>query len=117
MINIQQYKPHYKLTKEQLFDNNFKYIDGCYSYRFPVYKYKKETLLWALFIINLETKTCEVTVVNKTYNTYAAFHNRKYGSNDSVVESIDNKINAQIDLFIKNKIITKKRGKNNGISN
>ena len=111
-MNIQQYKLHSKLTKEQLLDNNFKYIDGCYSYRFPVYKYKKETMLWALFIINIEESTYNVTVVNKSYSTYAAFHNRTYGSNDSVVEAIDNRINTQINLFLKNKILTKKRYKN-----
>ena len=113
MINIQQYKPNSKLTREQLLDNNFKYIDGCYSYRFSVYKYKKETTLWGVFIINLETKTCDITVVNNSFTTYAAYHNRTYGTNNSVVEAIDKKIKAQINLFIKNEIViktNKKRG-------
>lgn len=117
MINISQYKPYYKLTREQLFENNFKYIDGCYSYRFPVYKYKKEVTLWGIFIINLDAKICDITVVNNSYKTYPAFHNRTYGSNNKVVEDIDNKVNTQINLLLKNKIITKKRGKVNGISN
>lgn len=113
MINIQQYKPNPKLTKEQLLENNFRYIDGCYSYRFPVCKYKKETTLWGIFIINIEAKSCDITVVNNSYNTYPAYHNRTYGSNNSVIESVDKKIKSQINLFLKNEVITKtnkKRG-------
>lgn len=117
-MSIQDYKPHSKLTKEQLIKNDFKYIDGCYSYRFPVYKYEKETTLWGIFIINLDAKSCDITVVNNSYNTYPAFHNRTYGSNNNeIIKAIDNKINIQINSFLKNKIITKRRGKTNGISN
>jgi hypothetical protein len=111
MINIQEYKPNPKLTREQLFENNFRYIDGCYSYRFPVCKYKKETTLWGVFIINLETKTCDITVVNNSFDTYPAYHNRTYGSNNNVIEAIDKKIKSQINLFIKHEIITKKNKK------
>ena len=42
MINIEQYKPHNEVTKEILRDNNFRYMDGYYSYRFPVLKHKKD---------------------------------------------------------------------------
>ena len=115
-MNIQDYKPHSKLTKKQLFENDFKYIDGCYSYRFPVYKYKKETILWGIFMINLDTKSCDITVVNNSYNTYSAFHNRTYGIN-KIIENVDDKIKIQINLLVKNKIIVKKRGKIDGISN
>lgn len=118
MINMYQYKPHINLTKEQLFENNFKYIDGCYSYRFPVCKYKKETTLWGVFIINLDTQTCDITVVNNSFVTYAAYHNRTYGANDSVIEVIDKKIKSQINTLLKNEVISKverkserKRGK------
>lgn len=112
MINIQDYKANSKLTREQLIENNFRYIDGCYSYRFPVAKYKKEVTLWGIFIINLDSKNCDITVVNSSFNTYPAFHNRIYGSaNSQLIMDIDDKIQAQLNQFLKNKIIFKRRNK------
>lgn len=96
-MNIQQYKPNSKLTREQLLENNFRYTDGCYLYRFPVYKYKKDIT------------SCDIAVVNSSFVTYAAYYNRTYGSNDSVVEAIDNRIEIQIKQFLKDKIIFKRR--------
>lgn len=105
MINIQEYKPNPKLTREQLFENNFRYIDGCYSYRFPVYKYKKETMLWGILYINLEARTCDITVINNFYCTYASYHNRLYGSNNKVIKAIDKRVKTQLALFLKNELL------------
>lgn len=110
-MNIQQYKPNSKLTREQLLENNFRYTDGCYLYRFPVYKYKKDITIWGIFIIDLETRSCDIAVVNSSFVTYAAYYNRTYGYNDSVVEAIDNRIEIQIKQFLKDKIIFKRRSK------
>ena len=107
MFNIQQYKPHSELTKDMLRDNNFKYVDGYYSYRFPVYKYKKEPVIWCNICMDLENKRLNLNVMDVNNNTYAAFYNRAYGGANKVVESIDKKIKAQLGVFVKNKILKK----------
>ena len=111
MIDINNYRPTKELTKEILKDNNFKYIDGCYLYRFPVYKYKKEPLLWALLYVDIENNNCAINVVDDRNNTYAAYHNRKYNCKNEVVEAIDRKIKAQINKFVKEEILKNKKEK------
>jgi hypothetical protein len=64
MINMHNYKPSKGLTKEILRENNFKYMDGYYTYRFSVYNYKKEPLLWAILYVDIENMCCYVNVVN-----------------------------------------------------
>lgn len=110
MINIQNYKPHSDVTKEMLKENNFKYIDGIYSYRFPVYKNKKEPIMWCNLYIDTENNLCNIQVSDQNNTTYAPFFNREYSANNQVVEQIDKKINAQLGVFVKSKIL-KKRGK------
>lgn len=110
MINIQNYKPHSDATKDMLKENNFKYVDGFYSYRFPVYKNKKEPMLWCILYVDTENNLCNIHVADQNNTTYAAFFNREYGGKNQVVEQIDKKINAQLGTFVKNKIL-KKRGK------
>lgn len=111
MINIQNYKPVKNITKDILKENNFRNIDGYYSYRFPVYSYKKEPLLWAIFYIDLENSTCSINVIDNNNNTYAAYYNTTYGQNNKVVEIIHKKIETQLNIFIKNKLIKKKKTK------
>ena len=103
-----EYKLISEVTIEQLKENNFKYVDGYYSYKFPVYKNKKETLLWGFLNINFEEKKCFINVVDSNNNTYPAYHNREYGEN-KIIELVDKKINEQINILIKNKIIKKKQ--------
>ena len=119
MINIQQYKPHPELMPKVLIDNNFKNIDGYYSYRFSVYKNKKEPIMWCVLYIDLEGKSCGIQVTDQNNNTYAPFFNRTYSTNNKVVESIDKKINSQLGTFVKKEILKKKskirrRKSNNG---
>lgn len=111
MIDIHKYKPHSKVTKDMLKDNNFKYIDGYYSYRFLVYKYKKEPILWCNLYVDIENNSCNFNVMDNGNDTYAPFFNRRYGVKNEVVESIDRKINAQLGMLVKNKIIKKKEAK------
>lgn len=108
-MNIKNYKPNSELTKELLRENNFRYIDGIYSYRFPVYKYKKEPILWCTLYLDVENNSCGLSVFDQSNNTYAPFFNRKYGGKNMVVESIDKIIENQINSFIKAGIL-KKRG-------
>ena len=110
MVDIHKYKPHSNVTKDILKDNNFKYIDGCYSYRFPVYKHKKDTIMWCNLYVDVDNNLCNINVYDNNNNTYPAFHNRTYGGKNKVVESIDRRINTQLGILVKNKIL-KKRGK------
>ena len=107
MINTQQYKSHSELTKEILEENNFKYVDGYYSYRFPVYKYKKEPIIWCNLYMDLESKRINLNVMDANNNTYAAFFNRVYGGENKVIESIDKKIKTQLGTLVKNNILKK----------
>lgn len=111
MINIEQYKPKSNITKEILRTNNFKYIDGYYSYRFPVYKYKKEPTLWCNIYINLESNCCSFNVTDTNFKTYPAFFNREYGGLNKVVETIERKIRTQLNNFIKSEILIKSKNK------
>ena len=108
MISIQQYKPHSDVTINMLKENNFKCIDGCYSCRFPVYKQNKEPMLWCILYIDIENDSCNIQVVDHNNNTYAPFFNRTYGGVNKVIESADNKINVQLEMFVKNKLLKKK---------
>ena len=108
-MNIKNYKPNSGLTKETLRENNFRYIDGIYSYRFSVYKYKKEPILWCTLYLDIENNSCGLNVFDQSANTYAPFFNRNYGGKNMVVESIDRTIEEQINTFIKAGIV-KKRG-------
>ena len=109
MVNIHKYKPHSNVTKEMLKDNNFKYIDGFYLYRFPVYKHKKLPIMWCNLYVDVENNLCVINVYDQNNFTYPAFYNRTYGGKNKVVESIDRRINSQLGILVKNKIL-KKRG-------
>lgn len=110
MINMQNYKPSKGLTKEILRENNFKYMDGYYTYRFSVYNYKKEPLLWAVLYLDLDNMRCSINVVNDKNNTYPAYHNRDGCKND-VVDAIDKKIKTQINKLVKEEILVQKKEK------
>lgn len=108
-MNIQNYKPNSELTKEILKENNFRYIDGIYSYRFPVYKYKNDPILWCILYVDIENNSCNINIFDQNNNIYAQYFDREYGNN-IVVEDIDKRINLQFGFLVKKKIL-KKRGK------
>ena len=108
-MNIQNYKPNSELTKEILEENNFRYIDGLYSYRFPVYKYKKEPTLWCTLFLDTENNSCGLNVSDQNNNTYAPFFNRTYSSGNKVIASVDRIIQITLSALVKDKIL-KKRG-------
>lgn len=113
MINIDKYKPHSDVTKEILRDNNFRYTDGYYTYRFPVLKHNKDVTLWCHIYINLEHNCCGFTVITSDFNTYPAFFSRGYGRNKAV-ELAEKKIEAQLETFVKDKILYRKKQKKEG---
>ena len=108
MINIQNYKPHADVTKEMLQKNNFKYIDGIYSYRFSVYKNQKEPMLWCILYVDVENNLCSIQVTDSNNSTYPPYFNREYSTNNKVVESIDKKVQGVIGTLVRKKIIKKK---------
>lgn len=111
MINIEQYKPHNEVTKEILRDNNFRYMDGYYSYRFCLSRYKKKkTTLWCDIYINLEHNKCNFTVTTSDFCVYPAFFNRTYGEN-KIVEEAEIEIQNQLDILVKKKILKVKNDK------
>jgi len=112
MVNMQNYKPVKNITKDMLKENNFRNIDGYYSYRFPVYSYKKDPLLWATFYIDLDNFNCSINVTDNNGNTYAAYYNTVYGQNNKVVDIINKRIETQLSVFIKNKLIKQKKANN-----
>lgn len=109
-MNIENYKPNSKLTKEILKENNFRYIEGVYSYRFPVYKYKNQPIIWCIIYVNIEDSLCCLHVYDQNNNTYSQYFDRTYGGKNLLVESIDGVIEDQINSFVKAGIL-KKRGK------
>jgi hypothetical protein len=114
MINITQYKPHSEVTKEILRDNNFRYMDGYYSYRFCLSKYKKkQPTLWCNIYINLEHNNCGFSVINNDGNIYPAFYNRAYGGRNKVIEEAEKKIQSQLDILVKQKILKVKKNVKN----
>lgn len=113
MINIEQYKPHSEVTKEMLRDNNFRYKDGYYTYRFPILKHNKDVTLWCHIYINLEYKSCGFTVLTSDFNIYPSFFSREYGRNKAV-EVAEKKIETQFETFVKDKILFKKKQKKVG---
>lgn len=108
MIDIEQYKPNPKVTKNILRDNNFKHMYGDYLYRFPVIKYKKNPIIWCSIYINIESNWCGFNVTDSNFNTYPAFYNREYGGENRVVKLIDKKIRRQLDILVRNNILKKK---------
>lgn len=110
---MKEYIPHFKLTPKQLEENNFKFYDSYYSYRFPVYRSKtnkKDVLLWGILYLDLDNPTTHVQVVDSNNNLYASYFNRNYGKN-TVVLDIDKKVSAQMNEFVKTNILVVKRKK------
>lgn len=110
MINIHNYRPHADVTREMLQKNNFKYIDGIYLCRFPVYKHQKDIVLWCILFLDIENNSCNIQITDTNNATYAPYFNRTYSVNNIVVESIDKKLQGVIGTLVKKKIL-KKRGR------
>lgn len=99
-ITQTQYKKK-NITKEWLLTNGFRYNrllsddkTEVYTYRFPVYKYNKFTVLECEFKVISGEDIISVNVYD--YNTndkYAPFYYCEYGNYDKMLKEINEKIN------------------------
>lgn len=98
-------KTRYKkknITKDWLLSNNFRYNrllsnneEEVYTYRFPVYKYNKFTVLECEFKVVLGEEIISINVYD--YNTndkYAPFYYCEYGNYDKMLKEINGKIES-----------------------
>lgn len=89
-----------KLTKDQLLSKGFKFSrtfsdneNEVYTYRFPVYKYNKMTVLECELRVVLSEDKVDINVYN--YNTndkYAPFYYCEYGNYNQMLKIINDKI-------------------------
>ena len=92
-----------KTTKEDLYNKGFRYNvlmsdteTDCYSIRFPVLKYKKQTTLECELTVELQTGNVIINVFNyKTRDQYAPYYYVECGRYDTL-EIIQNEINRYI---------------------
>ena len=92
------------LTKQWLQVNNFHYNrifsnedDEVYTYRFPVYRYEKFTVLECEFKVILGEKHVIIDVYDyNTLNKYAPFYYLEYGDYDKMLDIIWDKIEKEL---------------------
>lgn len=103
MCNITQTKYKKKnITKDWLLSNGFRYNrlfsddeTEAYTYRFPVHKYDKFTVLECEFRVVLGEKDISINVYDyATNNKYAPFYYCEYGNYDKLLKEINEKINV-----------------------
>lgn len=105
MENIAQTKYRKKnITKEWLLSNGFRYSrllsddeTEVYTYRFPVYKHNKFTVLECELKVVLGEEIISINVYD--YNTndkYAPFYYCKYGNYDKMLKEINGKIGSML---------------------
>ncbi len=88
------------ISKEWLTSNGFKYRESLsdeetniYTYRFPVFKYKRMTVLECELNISLEDGEVKLNVYDYgTNDKFAAFYYCEYGNYDKMLQIIWNKI-------------------------
>ena len=92
-----------KTTKDDLYKKGFRYnklmsddsID-CYWLRFPVYQYKKSTILECELIVELQTGKAFINVFNYgTNDVYAPYYSREYGRYQ-ILDAINETIEKQM---------------------
>ncbi len=98
------------MTKEWLLSNGFYYNrlfsddeTEVYTYRFPVYKYNKFTVLECELKVILGNDVINVNVYDyNTHDKYAPFYYYEYGNYDKILKEISEKIeNALNKLKVK----------------
>lgn len=105
MKNISQTKYIKRnITKDWLLSNGFRYNrlfsdteTEVYTYRFPVYKYEKFTILECeLKVIIGEDNVCINIYDYNTLNRYAPFYYLEYGNYTVMIKEIWQKINKEL---------------------
>lgn len=101
------------VSKEWLVTNGFRYSKNLsdeetsvYTYRFPVFKYERMTVLECEINISLEDGEVKLNVYDYgTNDKYAAFYYCEYGNYDKMLKIIWDKIEHMLNkLQIKRKI-------------
>lgn len=95
-----------KTTKDALYKKGFYYNkfmssedSDVYSTKFPVYKYKKSTVLECEVSVELQTGDVVINVFNYgTRDIYAPFYNAEYGKCE-ILYDINNAIELQLKKF------------------
>lgn len=93
------------MTKEWLLNNGFKYSRplsnddaSVYTYRFPVFKYKKMIVLECELGVILEENDISINVYDYgTNDKYASFYYCEYGNYDRILKNIWDKIERMLD--------------------
>lgn len=92
------------VTKNWLTSNGFRYnrllSDGemeIYTYRFPVLKYDKFTVLECELRAELNSSEIKINVYDYNTNSkYAPFYYCEYGTYNNILKEIHNKINKKL---------------------
>lgn len=95
------------LSREWLTNNGFRYNRNLsddeihiYTYRFPVFKYEKMTVLECELSIALEIGEVKINVYDYgTNNKYAPFYYCEYGNYDKVLKIVWDKIKYILNKF------------------
>ena len=96
------------MTEKWLLSNNFRNNrllsdeeSDVYTYRFPVYKYKKFTTLEGELCVVLGEYEVKINVYEHgtTSDKYAPFYYCKYGNYDSILKIIWKNINKQLKIL------------------
>lgn len=90
------------ISKEWLMENGFKYSKSLsdeethvYTYRFPVFKYERMTVLECELNVSSEDGEVKINVYDYgTNDKYAPFYYCEYGDYDKMLKIIWEKINA-----------------------
>lgn len=92
------------LIKACLLHNGFRYNKAfsttdsdIYTYRFPVYKYKKFTVLECELNIFMKDGNVSINVYNYgTNDKYAPFYHLEYGNYNKILKIINEKIDKEL---------------------
>lgn len=76
-----------------------------YSYRFPVYKYKNQTLITCILTADDETQELYIEVINNDYTIYPPYYNPYSYRNNQLVGIIEKKIEIELGKLKKEGVI------------
>lgn len=91
-------------------DLGFKHIIGdkddiLYSYKFPLHKYKKKTVLECELIVECDTGIVRINVYDGNGEIYPYFYALKYGNAKPMLDKINTKILTEFEKLGIKKII------------
>ena len=86
-----------ELTPLEMKKFGFRYDDVIenHVYEFPVYKFKRRTIITCKLWVDLDTNVVQYNVYDYNKNFYPAYYNRNYGSSH-VIDIIDKNIRMEL---------------------